>query len=75
MILYYSFAKTEENLIVGTQDLSALLLTITGEFTMILRYKVILKKEEENKWVWKISNSMIIQETGSMILAGNDHCL
>ena len=49
VILYYSFAKTEENLIVGTQDLSALLLTITGEFTMILRYKVILKKEEENK--------------------------
>lgn len=49
MILYYSFAKTEENLIVGTQDLSVLLLTITGEFTMILRYKVILKKEEENK--------------------------
>ena len=49
MILYYSFAKTEENSIVGTQDLSVLLLTITGEFTMILRYKVILKKEEENK--------------------------
>lgn len=52
-----------------------ILLTTPCEFTMILRYKVILKEEEENKWAWKISNSMIIQETGSMILAGHDHCL